>query len=126
VQSHEAAARLDVATEGCPLCVGVEDVVIRVGEDEEVVPGQVRVGELCGVVGCRQREALFVGHPPEHVHGGLAVVVHVSLAVACVDEGIHLLPSDLCRQGGGDGGGEDEEECEETESFHAGGFVWHV
>lgn len=101
VDADKAATGLDEVHKGESLCIGVEDLIVGIGEDEGVILLQVFVGKVGGRVGDIDLEAVLKGKFTDTGHGGGDVLMDVALTVLSVYEDADVFPVKARRSGRG-------------------------
>jgi len=92
VDTHEAATGLDEAHQGEFLGIGVEDIVVSIGEDQRVILFQVFIGKVGRRIGDIYLEAMFEGELTDTSYGGGDVLMHIALTVFGINENTNVFP----------------------------------
>jgi len=100
VNTHKTATGLDEVHQGEFLGIGMEDIVVGIGEDQRVILFQVFVGEIGGRIRDIYLEAIFKRKLTDTSHGGGDVLMHIALAVLSVDKDANVFPAKAWRYGG--------------------------
>lgn len=95
VDADEAPSCLDKAHESDLLGIGIEDIVVGVGEDERVISFQVFVGEVGRSIGNIDFKTVCEGELANTGHGSGDVLMDVAFSVTGVDEDTDVLPGEV-------------------------------
>jgi len=100
VNTHKTTTGLDEAHQGEFLGIGMEDIVVGIGEDQRVILFQIFIGEVGGRIGDIYLEAIFECKLTDTGHGGGDILMHIALAVLGVDKDADVFPAKAWSCGG--------------------------